>query len=235
MAENTTGWSEIVTAAKLIIDDVRWQDEIESDPARFFRAKSDYVSLALPLLARPPELLAYLQKDLTEPKYADYAWTSDGNSTTAQTVIQTQKIGYELFSAVLRSSDGTGAAAYPDAVYDPVTGTVTMPVQPQTQLEYEFDFYTDGTFQKLTHSMKRLFALAVAVVWDERFDRDWLADTMKIQDSSFKTVNESNYIEKTSERLKKNRTQLNAELWQYEQNCVYAENVPQNHKITKLL
>lgn len=50
-----TGWSDIIAGtAMTLINDVRWREELAADPAQFFRAKSQYVSLALPMLSRPP-------------------------------------------------------------------------------------------------------------------------------------------------------------------------------------
>ena len=68
----------------------------------------------------------------------------------------------------------------------------------------------------------RLFALAVAVVWDERFSRNWLNMTSKIHDDSFKTVNESNYVQAITKRLHDNRIAFDHEMRAYEQLCAYS-------------
>ena len=51
-----TGWSDIITSAMTVIDDVRWREDLEASPAMFYRAKSEYVKLALAEMNRPPEL-----------------------------------------------------------------------------------------------------------------------------------------------------------------------------------
>ena len=96
-----------------------------------------------------------------------------------------------------------------------------MPIQESAGIGYDFDFYTDGQFPDLSETQMRLFALAVAVVWDERFSRNWLNMTMKIKDESFETVNEANYTQQITKRLHDNRVSFNDELRAYEQLCAY--------------
>ena len=221
----STTWSDIITAAMQVINDDRWQEQLANDPAQFFRAKSEMVKAALPLLKRPPELLVMLQQSMTPPTYADTEWTSTEASLTAATAVQTGFIGFDLMSCVLRVNDGTDILPYPDATYDADTGIITFPIQPDKGLEYEIDFYSDGTFPDLTPSQMRLFALAVAVVWDENFSRNYLDLTPKIHDTSFATINEANYIDKSTGRLHANRQSFNDELRDYEQLCAYLNTV----------
>lgn len=216
-----TAWSEIITAAMQALDDERWREQITVSPAQFYRAKSDSVKFALPLLNSPPELLDYLEKDMVTPQYDDFSWESTEESLSGETAAETGLLGFELMSCILMSEDGTEATPYPGASYDPETGIVTMPQQAAVGLHYEFDFYTDGSFADLSNSQMRLFALAVCVVWDEHFTRNWLNIQAKIHDSSFSTVNEANYIDKSTARLMQNRQSFNDELHKYEQLCAY--------------
>lgn len=123
-----TGWSDIIAGtAMTLINDVRWRKNWRADPAQFFRAKSQYVSLALPMLSRPPELLAYLQAGMAPPQWADQEWTSTPESTTQETAISTGLLGFDLFSCSI-ISPGTGSVQpYRDAAYDPVTGDRDVP------------------------------------------------------------------------------------------------------------
>jgi hypothetical protein len=110
--------------------------------------------------------------------------------------------------------------------YDPETGTIVFPQQETVGLEYNVDFYTDGSFfYDLTEAQKRILGLAIGVVWDERFSRNWLNITQKIKDSSFDTVNESNYMREVQNRLFMNRHLLNDELRKYEQDVAYKNTV----------
>lgn len=225
-----TSWSEIVcNYAMPLIDDVRLSDQMEADPPLFFRRMALYVDLALPNLSRPQELYTMLKDGLTKPVYGDAEWVSDEASLSGQTVVSTGMTGFDLFCCSLRTvSDGGVVSLTPagDVSYDSETGKVTFPVQSEAGLDYVMDFYTDGSFAKdLTDAVKRLLGLAVAVVWDERFSRNWLSLTMKVKDGSFETVNESNYMREAQSRLVSNRGLLNDELRKYEQDLAYRNTV----------
>lgn len=227
------GWSEIIQKAKLLIDDVRWDRELALSPARFFRAKSDWVLLALPLLNRPPNLTAWLKSGMVAPRYDDAEWVSTAESLEGPVTVDTGMVGYDLCSVtVLSGAEDGGQIArateevYTGFSYDKETGAVTFPQQAAEGVVYELDFYTDGSFRDFDETLTRLFALAVAVVWDERFDNNWLNMQMKIHDSSFSTANEGNYAEKISQRRERNRAAFTEELKQYEQNRAYLTRVP---------
>lgn len=216
-----TGWSEVINAAMQALDDERWREQLTVSPAQFYRAKSDSVLFALPLLNSPPELLDYLEQYMVTPQYDDFSWESTEESLTGETAVDTGLLGYELMSCIVYGEDGTSVAPYPGAAYDKETGVVTFPQQTAAGVRYELDFYTDGTFNDLTLSQKRLFGLAVCVAWDENFSRNWLNLQMKVKDSSFNTVNEANYMDKLTVRLRENRQSFNDELHKYEQLCAY--------------
>lgn len=220
-----TTWAEIVTAALVQIDDVRLTEQMTVSPAQFYRRMSALITQALPLLSRPPELLTFLKSGMAAPAYDDFEWTSDEESTYGGATVETGMTGYELCSVTQRAAHPNGTISilsYSGAAYDQETGIVTMPNQDSAGIEYDFDFYTDGTFPDLTETQMRLFALAVAVVWDERFSRNWLSFTTKIHDDSFQTVNEANYIAQVTKRLHDNRIAFNDELRWYEQLCSYS-------------
>lgn len=217
-----TAWSEIITAAMQVIDDIRWQEQLTAVPAQFYASKCDTVRFALPLLRRPPELLEYLQSDVVQPAWLPGEWISTQESLTGATEIQSGFLGGDLFDAAVRSADGLEITPYSGATYDPATGIITFPQQTEAGVEYQWDIFTDGSFPDLTQTQMRLFGLAIAVVWDERFERSFIDLTPKIHDSSFSTVNEANYIEKSNRRLLINRQSFEDELRGYEQDCAYA-------------
>jgi len=218
-----TTWAEIIGAAKVLLKDIRWDEDLATSPALFYRAKSQMIPVALPMLNKPPELLAHLTTGMTEPQYDSFEWVSTTESTAASTEVDTGMIGYELCSCVLRTVQPNGTVLLsPYAVeYDAETGTVTFPEQDAAGLEYDIDFYTDGSLPDLTAFQERLFALAVVEVWYEQFDNDWLDQTPKIHDSSFTTVNEANYLNQSNIKKHRNRTSFNDELRAYEQLCAY--------------
>ena len=221
----STGWAEVVNAALTVIDDERLAELIAISPAQFYRKMSAYVRFALPMLNRPPELSKMLREGAQAPRCDESIWISTAQSLTGQTEIATGKIGYGLFSASLRLPTPAGDAGYepyPAAAYDAETGVVTMPAQSAEGLEYSLDFYEDGTLPTLSDAQTRLAAMAVAIVWDQRFERDWLSITPKLHDSSFDPVNEATYMEKGSQRLQRNISAFNDALRHYEQDCAYA-------------
>lgn len=219
-----TTWAEIVAAALIQIDDVRLEEQMVVSPAQFYRRMSAIIQQAMPLLSRPPELLTHLKTGMVLPVYDDFQWTSDEDSTDEPTEVDTGMVGYDLCSVTQRIQAPNGTISlvpYPAATYDPETGVVTMPDQDSANINYDFDFYTDGSFPDLTETQMRLFALAIAVVWDERFSRNWIGLTPKIHDDSFETVNEANYMAQVTKRLTENRIAFNDELRWYEQLCAY--------------
>lgn len=223
-----TPWSDAITSALTYIDDVRLTEDLQIDPALFFRRMSAYVKGAIPLLNRPPEFYAYITKDMDEPDFADYEWVSDTASLSSATTLYTHNTDFSLVSCVTREVTGTGSVIltpYTNFQYNANTGGITMPIQTTEGVQYEFDFYDDGSFQELNVQQMRLLALAIALVWDERFERNWLNLQMKIKDQSFSTVNESNYMEKSNVRLMENTQRFNDELRKYEQDIAYNFNV----------
>lgn len=226
-----TSWSEVIcNYAMPVIDDVRLTDQMQENPALFLRRMSLYMDLAIPMLSRPPSLDALLKEGLEKPDYGDVTWVSTPESKHEETVVDTGMIGYELFSCSLRTSDSAGvitATPVTDVTYNSETGEVTFPVQQSAKLEYSLDFYTDGSFgADLTEAQKRLLGLCIGIVWDERFSRNWLNLQAKVKDSSFDTVNESNYMREVQSRLSVNRHLLNDELRRYEQDMAYVNTLP---------
>lgn len=225
-----TPWTEIIcNYAMPVMDDVRLIDQMSENPALFFRRMALYMDLAIPMVSRPPELDSYLNYELTRPNYDDMIWRSTSESLEGETTVETTMTGYDLFSCSLREVDESGVVTSTPVngvTYDPETGTIVFPQQETVGLEYNVDFYTDGSFYyDLTEAQKRLLGLAVGVVWDERFSRNWLNITQKIKDASFDTVNESNYMREVQNRLFMNRHLLNDELRKYEQDVAYKNTV----------
>lgn len=220
-----TMWADIVTAALVQIDDVRLEEQMAVSPAQFYRRMAALITQAMPLLSRPPEFLSFLKDGMTAPEYGDYEWTSDAGSVISETSVDTGMLGYDLCSVSQRVTHQNGTISlvpYTGAAYDPDTGIVTMPEQESEGISYDFDFYTDGEFPDLSETQMRLFALAVAVVWDERFSRTWLSMTPKIHDDSFETVNEANYTQQITKRKNENRIAFDHEMRAYEQLCAYS-------------
>lgn len=220
-----TTWADIIAAAMVLIDDVRLEEQLAVSPAQFYRRMAGWINQAYTQLSKPPELLTYLQMGKVEPEYDDYLWESTEASTEAETVVPTGKIGYELCSVSIRVFHPNGTISlspYSGATYDSDTGNVTFPQQSQSGISYDIDFYTDGSFPDLSDKQMELAALSVAVLWDERFARNFLAITPKIHDETFESPNEPQYMEKSGKRLLENTQAFYDKLRDYEQLCAYA-------------
>lgn len=227
-----TAVSEIIGEALIYIDDVRMQEQLSSNPALFYRRTSAYVTASMPLLSSPPELYSHVSRNYVAPEFADSEWVSTADSTIdSETDVSTGCIGYDICSVTIRSEDGMYAIPYTEAAYNAETGVVTFPKQASEGIEYEIDFYKDGTANDLTLHQKRLWALAISIVWNERFSNDWLNLQPKIKDSSFNTVNESNFMDKLTNRMIANRQAFEDELHKYEQLNAYRNiNMPYGHR-----
>lgn len=235
-----TAWSEIITDyAMVIISDTRMRDDLATNPALFFRRMTGWMQMSIPMLKSPPELLVYLTEGLVEPQYADFSWESDQNSTVSETAVETGKTGYELCSCVQIVTARKGDAIYypyTDFTYDAETGVVTFPQQDNAGISYSLDFYTDGQFaHELTMKQKRLLALAIAVNWDNRFNREWLNIQPKPHDKSFNPPNENTTMKESTARFEKNAQLFYAELRGYEQECAYMRTVNPTRRVFQLL
>ena len=230
----TTSWAEIIATSTMpIIDDVRWQEELSLNPAGFYCSKSVMIPLAVAMLNHPPELYKALVTDMVNAEYGDLLWVSTAESTTTEVTVPTDYVGYDVVSCVIREIDKFGNVALTpfDITYDAETGGVTFPVQEEEGTEYEVTFYKDGSFAfELTPAQIRLVGVAIAVVWDERFSRNRLNIQMKLKDSTFDTVNESNYITSVQKRLLQNQQWLTSLCRAYEQEITYWAVVPKTFK-----
>ena len=218
-----TSWAQIDAAAMLPIDDIRLQEQFEISPALFYRRMALFVERAIPMLSRPPELLTLLTGSMVKPLFGEASWTSTSESLQTETVVETGQIGFDLCSCTVNEvlDDGRVLQTPYAVTYDKVTGNVTFPQQYTIGIVYELDFYTDGSFGDLSDAVIQLFASAISVIWDERFVNAWLQRTPKINDSSFSTVNEANWTEKTSQAHLRKVQEFNEKLKHYEQLCAY--------------
>lgn len=219
-----TSWSEIITDyAMTEIDDIRLAEELLENPALFFRRMSLYLKNGAAYFDNPPEVQSWLK--FTEPQFADYEWTAE--TSADETEVDTQLTGYDIMSAVILTTDAVGTPVsipYHEAVYDSETGIVTFPAGLEDGTVFSLDFYTDGQFENtLTLVEKRILGKCAALVWNERFDGNWLNMQPKIHDKSFTVGSESNHIRAVSEKMRRLRAELNDELRRYEQNIAYRD------------
>ena len=221
-----TTFAEILTNAMYFIDDARWQEQLASNPAQFYRAKSAYVARAVPRFNCPPNIQSYL--GYTAPSYADYGYTAETAQESGFTV-ETEITGYELCSVSLESSEpyGTPVLTLLPSSYDAETGVVTVNAAVSAGDSLSIDFYTDGVFDnELDDAQKRILALAAAADWYFHFANAYLGVANLVTDKSFSLKSPSEHIKANTERMKYLQEQLRSEIFAYEQRLYKAQFVP---------
>lgn len=228
-----TEYSEIICDYFMVQqDDVRLQDELDENEAKFFRKMALYMKNAIPLFNRPPDIREWLAH--TDADYDDYS-TETTSALDAGETIETGITGYTLCSAGVLEEDDLGTIRYTpiDVTYDSETGDVTLNELVGSGVEIQFDFYTDGYFDNdLTEEMKNILGMCLQYVWEKRFANDFLNRTPKIKDSSFDVGNEANWISKGTERMRAIYGQLNSAMIAFEQALSANETIPSSKRHT---
>lgn len=208
-----TAFAEILTGAMYFMDDARWQEQLATNPAQFYRAKSANVIHAIPRFNCPPNIQEYLTYQA--PAYTDYEFAPP----TDTKVISTGITGYELCTAGWWESIGAIPLFRQSAcTYDKETGDVTFKNTVAAGFNMSFDFYTDGVFDnELDDAQKRILSLATMVDWYFQFANDYLGIANLVVDKSFSMKSPAEHIRANTERLRELQAQLRSELFAYEQ------------------
>lgn len=227
------------------VDDIRLSELLTADPPLYARRMWGYLLPAISLFTLPAEMQAYLVGDkntpkLTEPLYASATYPVSSDITT-DTVIELgeQYAGYEICGCRLREENTvTGVVSLtPLGVkYDSATGNVTVSASGDYAIPggsaLELDFYTDGYFaEDLSREALSILGMCFAVMWQTRFNNDWLSNVSKVEDKSFSEQNRANKMSADTARLNQLRADLAAEMRRYEQNLYYRSTVGANSKI----
>ena len=223
-----TGFSEIITNhAMNFIEDVNWTEQLQENPAQFFRAKSLILLNAIPRFNRPYNIREYLMQ-YTEPQYADVYYVAEETATSIS--FQTEKTGYELCSAgIVITANGNTTYTPCTTHYFPETGEVIVEAgdgQIKEGQQIEIDFYTDGYFENdLTQTQKRILGLCMAVDWYYAFANTFLNVANLITDKTFNLRSPSEHIRVNTERYRNLESKLSSELMAYEQSCFAVQTV----------
>ncbi|MEG1571143.1 MAG: hypothetical protein RR431_08100 [Clostridia bacterium] len=208
------------------IDDPRWTEQLSTNPAVFFRAKSLFLLNALPRFNTPPEMEAWLC--FSPAAFADFLF-APGKATPSPLRIPSGKKGFELCCCGLieRDSEGREQSYSPLACdYDPLTGDIVVEASLSATQAIDCDFYTDGCFiNELNLTEKRILGLCVALAWFDRFSGAYLNVVQKIRDKSFEGENTSSNIRANTERVKVLQGQLKSEMYSYEKRLAYLQTV----------
>ena len=214
-----TAFSTIITQhAMNFIEDPRWQEQLETNPAQFFRAKSLILVNSVPRFNRPYNIQQYLT--YTDATFSDYEYVVE-DDTEESLEIPTEMIGYELCSTgVVEASDTSDTPTYTPIAneYDPETGIVTVSQALQAGQSVLCDFYTDGAFDRdLDNTQKRILGLCMACDWHRQFANAYLNVANLVIDKTFNVRSASEHMRVNTERLRTLEMMLSQEILAYEQ------------------
>lgn len=222
----------------IYVDDIRLQDLATENPPQYAREMWNYFRAAIPLFSVPAEMETYLygtpnNPKLTEPLYDNATYTVSGDQTADFTVsLGAEYANYGVVSCRVKNFDLSGNVYYTDVpyTYDAENGDFTVsasadsPVPGGTILD--FDFFTDGQFENdLTPAMMSILGMCFQVVWQDRFNEDWLSNVSKVEDKSFSEQNRANKLRADTQRLESLRIKLAEEMRRFSQNRYYNKTV----------
>lgn len=228
----------------IYVDDVRLQELSVTDSPLYARRMWQYFSAAIPLFALPAEMPDFLignkeKQNLYEPSYDNTFYTvAETTESDLEIDLGSEYAGYELFSCRVREVDALGNVSLipTTAEYDAETGKVTIPASAEKPIEqgtvFDFDFYTDGYFvNDLTPSIMTILGMCFQVVWQDRFNTDWLSMVTKIEDKSFYEQNRANKQNADTARLVMLREKLAGEMRRFEQNQYYKQTIADGNRL----
>jgi hypothetical protein len=226
-----TLFSDVLTQyAMQFIDDVRWQEQLATNPAQFFRAKSQALITSIPRFNRPPNIQSYFAYTL--PSYDDFEYTIK-ETDTFPLEVSTDKKNFDLCSVGAVAVYDDGGVEYipiPTASYDKQTGIVTITEEQAVGTVIDFDFYTDGIFQNtLDPTQQRILGLCVAYDWYYRMSNAYLNVLNPITDKTFSTRSSTAEDKRNNtQRFIELGKQLSGELMAYEQRLFALKYIPQS-------
>ena len=223
------------------VDDINLSEKASTNPALYARRMWNYFQPAIALFNLPAEMPEYLLGTPDNPKMAEPLYDSTSHTldsdTTGEIVIAlgSDYAFFDICSCSQRVTDQLGnVTLIPTQVnYDSDSGTITIPLQAGETIpagtEYEFDFYTDGYFvEDLSPQIMNILGMCFQVVWQDRFNTDWLSNVSKVEDKSFFEQNRANKMRADTERLESLRRKLAGEMRRLEQN-LYRRQIVRNN------
>ena len=223
-----TRFSTVITGAMHFVDDVRWQEQLQTDPAQFFRAKSAFVIAAVPRFTCPPNIQSYLTYSM--PLSDSDVYIAE-EAQESGFVVPTGKTEFELCSVALENQEPNGSVYLSPVAceYDSETGDVTVLTDVAKGSSLVLDFYTDGVFDNdLDDTQQRILSLAMAVDWYFQFANAYLGVANLVTDKSFTLKSPSEHIKANTERLRYLQEQLRSELHAYEQRLYKLQFTPKS-------
>lgn len=224
------------------VDDIRLQQTAAEDKPLYARQMWGYFQAAIPFFTIPNGMLEYLcgtyeNPKLTPPCYGNTLYTVAEELTSDTTVpLDENGAGYELFCCRQQVYDDFGnVILLPDngvVTYDSENGTITIHATVENPIAkgtiYNIDFYTDGQFEEnLSPEVMRILGLCFQIVWQNRFNNDWLSTVSKVEDKSFYEQNRANKMRADDSRLSQYYSELASAMRRYEQKLACKKVFPQ--------
>lgn len=226
-----TMWAEVICDFGMVqINDVRLEEELQNNPALFFRKMALYLKNAIPRFNKPPEEQGRLTG--TPPSYDDYSFTT---TEEGEQTINTDLTGYSIFSVQQIQVDQFGnpeSTPLAGCQYDAETGVVTVPAGLAVGSVLSIDFYTDGEFDNdLSLDEKEILGMCLQMVWENRFSGNWLDRVPKPKGKSFDIPSEAPQTNANTSRMKFLQKELNGKMRAYSQMIAYQNVVPVNKQL----
>ncbi len=226
------------------VDDCNLSDLSVSNPALYFTRMWSYLLPALSLFKIPEAMTDFLfgsaqNPNLKEPKtnFTRYMARSDAQNPIS-VPLGLEFIGFDLCSASIRNTDPDGNVFFSPVTceYDSEMGTVSVSASAENPIAagtvFEFDFYKDGFFTNtLSPDMMNIIGMCFQVVWQDRFNTDWLSMVSKIEDRSFSEQNRANKMRADTERLEMLMKKLSGEMRRFEQNLYIKKYVSDGKRV----
>lgn len=224
----------------IYVKDINLENDMKEDMPLYARKMWAYLQAGIPLFTIPRneqlKLLGTEQNsNLVLPQFAStlVTVTQDITSSTVYPLGSNYE-NYDLFCCRQQNTDSFGNIYYtpaPNVTYDAATGNLTITGSETNPIAegtiYDIDFYTDGYFvQTLSSQEMMILGLCFAVVWQTRFNNDWLSNIPKIEDRSFTEQNRANKINADTVRLRELQATLAAQMRSYEQDIVFNKTFP---------
>ncbi len=224
----------------IYVDDINLQSLAVEDKPLYARRMWGYLRAAIPLFSLPANMQLFLVGTAENPKLTEsvfgsltYTTTEDITDTFTLTLDENGR-GHDLFCCRLREVDDFDNVILLNTsgvTYDKEAGTVTFTATSENPIPkgttFDMDFYTDGSFaETLTPEQMNILGYCFQIVWQTRFNNDWLSNVSKVEDKSFSEQNRANKENADTARLQEMRTQLAEEMRRYEQNLYYRKTFP---------
>lgn len=221
------------------VDDLRLQELAQTNTPLYARRMYNYLLPAISLFNQPATMQEYFFGTPENPNFIDPVIDStsyemeDAENSDFIVPLGPSYAGFDLCACQIKTYDALENVILTpiEVTYNSSNGNVTVHATNNNRVPQdailEFDFYTDGEFVKdLTPEIMNLLGMCFKVVWQNRFNTNWLSMVPKVEDKSFFEQNRANKMNADSNKLQNDVRWLNEELQKFENNLYIRKIVP---------